>query len=62
MRGFGVLSFICTLIFTKTSEFLVSRSLRSREGGCVVHFSGKALKMNHLFSFCANKASVAKSY
>ncbi|MDZ7880012.1 MAG: hypothetical protein U5L45_20210 [Saprospiraceae bacterium] len=38
-------------------NYLVTRSLRAREGGEVVHFSGKARKMNHILPFFASEAS-----
>ncbi|MDZ7876111.1 MAG: hypothetical protein U5L45_00495 [Saprospiraceae bacterium] len=42
------------------SNYLVTRSLRSRERGEVVHFSGKARKMNHISLFCERSELWAK--
>jgi outer membrane protein insertion porin family len=44
-------------IFIKNTQLLSYSSLRSQERGNVVHFSGKARKMNHLSSLCASEAS-----
>ncbi|MDZ7876835.1 MAG: hypothetical protein U5L45_04150 [Saprospiraceae bacterium] len=39
-------------------NYLVTRSLRSRERGEVVHFSGKARKMNHISLFLRAKRAI----
>ncbi|MDZ7878171.1 MAG: hypothetical protein U5L45_10900 [Saprospiraceae bacterium] len=44
----------------KISTYLVTRSLRSCEGGEVVRFSGKARKTNHIPLFCERSELWAK--
>ncbi|MDZ7877628.1 MAG: hypothetical protein U5L45_08155 [Saprospiraceae bacterium] len=43
-------------LLQKIGKYLVTRSLRSRVGGGVVHFSGFARKMNHLFCFLRERS------
>ncbi|MDZ7876536.1 MAG: hypothetical protein U5L45_02650 [Saprospiraceae bacterium] len=41
-------------------NYLVTRSLRSHEGGQVVRFLGKARKTNHILLFCERSELWAK--